>query len=191
MRVVGTALAVLLGLVSVAARADTITTFTVSGTTFHGPFDGTLTVDTTIGVITGSYIVLHSTVEPTSPITEVEPGTENSYYDYGDFEQVFLSSPDRLTELYLRLSLDSLDPSVSPPYLVGFRGASICNPFDCQEPINSSAFFLPDDDYVDVDDGYVGGPTSSVTTTPELSSALLCGSGVLAMMVFAARRRLT
>ena len=190
MRILRFVLATLLGL-SVSARADTFTTLLMNGTAYPDhTFSGTLVLDNTSGILVSSDVVLSSVYDAAGSLehfTQVSDGgigyIQEDPYNELVLEGFRLSSADGL--LYGDFSVDAGD--ATPGH---FMGGDICNGLDnCgYYPYLESAFYLPNGDFAPVLHGEIT-PGNSVATTPEPSSVLLLGSGVLAVLGVSGRRR--
>ncbi len=190
MRGINLCLSMMMGFATVAAHADTVQLFTVAGdfldstqpdcgTCTVGSYNGTLTIDTTAGTVltgslsattpTGAYSVSGA---PDSQRLIGSGGRYNLVDDYGI----------SLGDFFLALDI--------PETLVGYTGGGICGFNDSG---NGCGGLVPPLSTLSLDPGYYtynGEVTpGAIVASPEPSSLILLGTGVLGV-AGAVRRRL-
>lgn len=140
---------------SLAAHADILTTFTVTGTFPDSTLAGTITIDTTTGSATAIDVSLSSPEATTfTTISSQVPA-------YGGANEYEINTIAGNEELQLLLNSASL---------IGYTGGSLTTPpYDSDLEVNGQF-------YEDLTSGQVTVPTS---VTPEPSSIALLGTGLL------------
>jgi PEP-CTERM motif len=160
--------------------ADTTDTFTISGTFLDGStLSGTITIDVTTGMIgsnnivwTGSSTTLGPFNAPPGPAVGMQTGAVVALLNDADND-------------VLILALDT-DNAPNPGTLVGYTGGALCTfssettpPDPCTDPFANTVLLPLGAPQLDLQSG--SATLTSSVLTPEPSSVLLLGAGLLSL----------
>lgn len=171
--------AAILGLSGIG-HADTINTYNVSETYFIGSATGSVTLDATTGVFTASNIAFTSTAG-----NATFNGTPTSAVDMGTYNKIVFGSSTPGASLSLFLPVDSL---------VNYAGGNVCtltSTAACGGNYSNVALLGVGVDGVNSGTLTLASSTTTpVAVTPEPTSLILLGTGVLGIGAMMRRRRI-
>ena len=160
------------------AHADTVTSFDLSATLQQGSANGTVDLDTTTGLYTAANFTVLS---------------DGSTYSFVSAPAYSGSFPNPMPTLYYADFADAAGDEfqLSLPFvsLAGYAGSAICSTTDALCQSQAISLFVPAANTTMGDSVVTGSLSQTTSVTPEPSSFVLLGTGLLSMGQWLRRRR--